>query len=76
MCIAEHLLASGALEAARQICADLLTHPDIAFEHRVLAAARLAVSGGAATPTDNIAANPHHQQAAITALADALHAFA
>ena len=54
MSITEHLLASGVVAAAQQIFAELLTLPTTTFEHRILAATRFVISGGAATTSGSV----------------------
>lgn len=77
ICVAEHLLACGALRAAREIWAELLAHPDTGLEHRALAAVRVVMSGGGATVREAIQAGPAVQHAtALTGLIDALTALA
>ena len=71
MCVAEHLLGSGALHAAHQIWAELLAHPEATLEHRALAATRLVISGGAAAVREAVPDEPA-RHAALAGLIDAL----
>jgi hypothetical protein len=68
LAITEHLLASGALEAAQRIWIELIVRHEARFEHRILAAARLVASGGADAAREAIDAEPSDQRTVIALL--------
>ena len=68
LAITEHLLASGALEAAQRIWIELIVRHEATFEHRILAAARVVASGGADAAREAIDAEPSDQRTVIALL--------